>query len=61
MREKTKAEAMTTGNEARRRSRVKRRRMKIVCGDRGEAALKMTCEPWSGRGGREEGVDADVD
>ena len=27
----------------------------------GEAALKMMCLPWSGRGRREEGGDVDVD
>ena len=32
-----------------------------LLGGQGEDALKMTCEPWSGRGRREEGVDVDVD
>ena len=32
-----------------------------LVGGQGEAAPKMTCEPWSGRGRREEGVDVDVD
>ena len=32
-----------------------------LLGGQGEAALKMTCEPWSGRGRGEEGDDVDVD
>ena len=32
-----------------------------LLGGQGEAALKMTCEPWSGRGRREEGGDVDVE
>ena len=32
-----------------------------LLGGQGEAALKMTCEPWSGRGRREVGGDVDVD
>ena len=32
-----------------------------LLGGQGEAALKMTCEPWSGRGRGEEGGDVDVD
>ena len=32
-----------------------------LLGGQGEAALKMTCEPWSGRGRSKEGGDVDVD
>ena len=32
-----------------------------LLGGQGESALKMTCEPWSGRRRREEGGDVDVD
>ena len=32
-----------------------------LLGGQGEAALKMMCLPWSGRGRREEGGDVDVD
>ena len=32
-----------------------------LLGGQGEAALKMTCEPWSGRGRREERGDVDFD
>ena len=32
-----------------------------LLGGQGEAVPKMTCEPWSGRGNREEGGDVDVD
>ena len=32
-----------------------------LLGGQGEAALKMTCEPWSCRRRREEGGDVDVD
>ena len=32
-----------------------------LLGGQGEAALKITCLPWSGRGRREEGGDVDVD
>ena len=32
-----------------------------LLGGQGEAALKMTCEPWSERERREEGGEVDVD
>ena len=32
-----------------------------LLGGQGEAALKMTCKPWSGRGRGEECGDVDVD
>ena len=32
-----------------------------LLGGQGEAALKMTCEPWSERGRGKEGGDVDVD
>ena len=56
MREETKAETTTTSLREEEEEWEERRTTKLVC-----YALKMTCEPWSGRGNREEGGDVDVD